>query len=196
MRFTEAMSVTPSAWARPPAICHNCRRSPARLRIHEPSLSHVRRASPGGTCRQYTFAAVRGFQTGRERTLSREGGYPPRWIPDRKRVIPTNPRARPQASPAQWFARDTAWWSTRAGHLPRIRGRRCTLVHRMAVEWDPAKARANLRQTSCSLRRRGDSVGRRECDIRSRRTGGPGTMDYHRYGFRGAYSCSRVHVAR
>jgi hypothetical protein len=54
------------------------------LRIHALSPARVSR-SPSCARRLYTFAAVRGFQTGPRRDhLSREGNYPPRWIPGRK----------------------------------------------------------------------------------------------------------------
>src|ERR1039457_872437 len=82
MRFTEGLRVTLSAEARPHAICHNLPPDQTCLRIHALSFAHVCSASPGCTCRQYTFAAVRGYETGpREDYLSQEGDYPPRWIP-------------------------------------------------------------------------------------------------------------------
>ena len=87
MRFTEGLRVTLSAEAHPRAICHNLPPDQTCLRIHALSFAHVCSASPGCTCRQYTFAAVRGYETGpREDHLSQEGDYPPRWIPGRKRV--------------------------------------------------------------------------------------------------------------
>src|ERR1035438_7613575 len=59
------------------------------LRIHALSPARVSR-SPSCARRLYTFAAVRGFQTGPRRDhLSREGNYPPRWIPGRKLVVQT-----------------------------------------------------------------------------------------------------------
>ena len=55
-----------------------CRRSHTCLRIHALSFAHVCSASPGCIWRQYTFAAVRGYETGpREDHLSQEGDYPP-----------------------------------------------------------------------------------------------------------------------
>jgi hypothetical protein len=91
MRFTEGLRVTLSAEARPHAICHNLPPDQTCLRIHALSFAHVCSASPGCTCRQYTFAAVRGYETGPREDHLRKATTHPGGFPAASVFLGTNP---------------------------------------------------------------------------------------------------------
>ena len=79
-----------------------------------------------------------------------------------------------------------------AGHLPDSAYTSTQNGGRMGS----SQGKSEPPQAWYSVRRRGDSAGGRECDIRARTKRGRGALDRNRYGSPGASSCSGLHLAR